>query len=135
VVQSYRIAIVRGDDVEAGDEYNAEGQPEAAVGGEGGGTKGVPGCEFPHAGQELDETAVEQGETDDDIGGYNGRGTGIVDGKDKGGQSESAEAEGARVRNLCRGDLDVLEVFLVLFSHYVIYRGDLRKGMFLVLCP
>ena len=56
-------------DAKRGGQDDAEGDPEAAVGGEGGGAKGVADGHFPHACEELDQAAVGVGEADDDVGG------------------------------------------------------------------
>lgn len=121
-------------DLEGGREDEGVRDPEATVGREGGGTKGVsyghlPGGKgrhnkgqrrgrggggaggggsatgnSPHAGEELDEPAVAEGQGDDDVGLGDTTGLEVDGGQDKGGQGEGAEAEGGRV-----GDLAVLD--------------------------
>lgn len=118
-------------DAERGREDESVRDPEAAVRGEGGGTKCVPNGHLPagqrhdrgqrtggragggegkqerdspHAGQELDEPAIAKGQGDDDVGGGDAAGLEVDGGEDKGGQGEGAEAEGGRVGQLAALD-------------------------------
>lgn len=95
-------SLVRSQDAERRNEDDAKGQPEATIWGEGGGTEGVPCPELPHTSQELYKAAVEQGETNDDVGDFECRGAGIVNGEDEGRQSETAETQGTGVPNFYR---------------------------------
>ena len=49
------------------DNIDTIAQPEATVGGQGGGSKHVVPPELPHAGQQLDQTAEEQSKCDGDV--------------------------------------------------------------------
>lgn len=110
------------DDVPVGREEDAVGDPEAAVRGEGGGTKGVADGHFPvvllamlvwwrsrdenlpHAGKELDETTIAKSQGDDNVG-HGDAACVEVDGREhKRGEGEGAEAERRRVGKLARLD-------------------------------
>ena len=62
------------------------------------------GWNLPHAGKELYEPAVAEGQGDDDVWGGDTTGLEVDGGEDKGGQGEGAEAERGRVGDLAVRD-------------------------------
>lgn len=98
-----RLVGVRLDNAKSRGEDDAEGDPEATVGAERSGTEGVADGHLPHAGEELDETAVAVGERDDQVG------LGDVEGADvdareyKGGEGKGAETERGGVGDWRKG--------------------------------
>lgn len=97
---------------------------EAAVGGEGGGTKGVADGHLPHAGEQLDETAVGKGRADDDVGGGGAACAQVDESQQEGGQGESAEAQRGRV-----GDAAVLELLEQTGLQFTAKGGQTRRGV------
>lgn len=110
------------DDVPVGREQDAIGDPEAAVRRESGSTKGVADGHFPggvlvvwfwwgsgdeslpHAGEELDETAIPKGQGDYDVG-HGDAARVEVDGREhKRGERKGAQTERRRVGELARLD-------------------------------
>ena len=90
-------------DAEPRDVDGAVGEPEAAVGAEGGGAEGVFHGHLPHAGGKLDEAAVEHGEGDGDVGDGHAAGAAVVHGQHEGRQGEGGEAERRGVGELVGG--------------------------------
>lgn len=99
VVESSRgTATVGRDDVEAtGSQDDREGNPETTVGGESSSTESVAAGNLPHTGEELDETTVSEGDSDDDVGLSDTASSQVDQGQDEGGESEGGETERSRV--------------------------------------
>src|SRR4051795_1239254 len=85
-----------------------ERQPEGAVGREGHGTERVAGPELPHAGQELRQAAVGQGEAEDDRLATAADQAGVEHAENEGRQREGGEAERAGIRDRGRDELHPL---------------------------
>lgn len=93
-------AIIRSDNIKSRCEDDAKGDPEATVRGQGSSTEGIADGHLPHAGEELDETAVAVGESDDEVGSGDVVGADVDEGEDEGGEGEGTETEGSWVGDL-----------------------------------
>lgn len=63
--------------------------------------------DLPHAGEQLHQSTVAEGKADDEIGLGHGAGTHIDQAQDKGGEGESAQAQGSGI-----GELAVLDALV-----------------------
>lgn len=110
-----------GDLKSTGRQRDCKGEPKPAVRGQRGGTKGVPDRHFPgnwlaarstpddpvsfrvssphvpHAGQQLHQTTITKGQTDDDVGFIDVSGLHVDQAQHKGRQREGTQAQGRGV--------------------------------------
>lgn len=120
-----RFCLERFHDFETtGGQNDGSADPETAVRGERGGTKGVaesnfPGTcqifcyplnsrarnDLPHASEKLDETAISESSADNDVGVLKTAGAQVDAGQDEGSQGESTETERSWVGELAGGGL------------------------------
>ena len=82
-----------------------EREPEGAVGREGHRAEGVAGAELPHAGQELREAAVGQGEAEDDRLATGADELGVEHAEHERRQREPGEAQRAGIRDRAGDEL------------------------------
>jgi hypothetical protein len=89
-----------GLDVEPGDGDCCQRYPEGRVGGEHGRAKGIAGTVLPHAGQQLGEAAVEDGQADDDgvdLGGVRDDDFRVEGAEYERGEGEPGQSQGTRI--------------------------------------
>lgn len=78
---------------EPGDLDDGVTPPESAVTREGGSTESVTCGKLPHSGEELGNTTVADGETDNDVGNSDAASLDVVHGQDKGGGGEAKQTQ------------------------------------------
>lgn len=83
-----------------GGQDDGSSDPETSVRAERGGTEGVADDHLPHTSEELDQTAICEGSTDNNVGLSHATGLQVDEGEDKGGQGEGGETEGRGVGEL-----------------------------------
>jgi len=97
---SWRVGVW---DTEGGGVDDGPRDPEATVGGESGGSKGVAASHFPHTSEKLDQSTVAIGQSDNDSWSMDAASVQVEERKDECGKGESREAERSWVGELPEG--------------------------------
>lgn len=103
-VVEHLLVLVRLKDAKLGNVEASERDPESAVRGESGGTESVTTGPFLNTGNDLGETTVAKGETEDDIGNSDVTGLAVEEGENEGGTGKTFVRTSSSHSRLTRGD-------------------------------